>query len=140
MKIDEATGLPELPEGYVWHIKEHEIRIEELRWTNWRSHSFSGLYDRPFKWETREVSSKVKKWWRFPKTVTTTEYRDQYGEPVRVKRYDERDSYGYTLEKPDPVTKDNLLERCEAVYTEWQEQIEREKLYGLYPPNKFEEK
>jgi len=76
-EIDNATGLPELPDGYFWSLGKYNVTIrKKLPDTEWKKYSSTGLlYDigksigersnKETKVKTEEVETRVrvKHWW-----------------------------------------------------------------------------
>lgn len=119
LKIDEATGLPELDEGMYWFITPTIISIvKKLPDTEWAP--------RIPLFVNGDTEGKVVPtgWFRRKKLYRCVNVT----EPVYRRDY-----------KWQEVTdRGNLLDRCEEVFNEWKEYKERVKLYGAYPPNRFE--
>lgn len=135
--IDEATGLPALPEGMFWRIGEHCIRIMyEGVWTDWSKDDWlRGTFEEEPVREVETYSGVL-----FIRKKVEKEFRRRSPYLVSLKRYGEfTGKYPFrTLEKPDPVTPENVVERCQEVLAAYNEKVEREALYGDYPPKKFE--
>ena len=132
--IDEATGLPALPEGMFWRIGEHCIRIMSRgEWTKWSDTKGFGCY-----WGDYDERKTVKcRGVIFIRKEEVTEYRFRELASVHGKVFGNRDEYGALIEE-DPVTPENVVERCQEVLAAYNEKVEREALYGDYPPKKFE--
>lgn len=147
--IDPATGLPELPEGHFWNIEENRISIHKtLPDTGWESrdhnYGYNYSYDEEGARETREVVIPLEPGRRgIKRERTETQYRYVNRHiAVKTSRYGDWDyvgvSWGWSSTKPDPVTKENIVARCAKVLEDWNEETERQKLYGQYPPKRLE--
>lgn len=148
-EIDEITGLPRLPEGQYWRIEKNHIRIMgEPQWTDWTT--TAGAYRYSLEVEERLRPRDKSKWWeqrmslKSPKKLT--EYRYLLDTELTGQKFGEWDcewSYGSMLIKPDPVTRENVVERCQALLErEAAEELKKaqdEAFYGDYPPKKLED-
>lgn len=158
INIDPTTGLPELPEGYFWRISEHRIEIirilqEEGEWSEWERIKPKGR-----RWSTKSVAFEFelrphpilrlllpRGYQRARRNlVESCVAWERYGEGWLEMTWE----WGAAgPDEPDPVTPENVIERCQAVLAGWEkrktEEAEREarqSLYGDYPPKKLEEK
>lgn len=148
IKIDEATGLPELPEGQFWDIQEDFIAIREnAEPSEWRDAlQPQAFYDNfAHTRETRAVIRMVeKKSWMRKVTVgePVLQVRDiNQSQIVRSKKYGEWDTTYSPIPRcveSDPVTRENIVERCTEILFQWEMEKARQGLYGHYPPNKLE--
>ena len=131
--IDEATGLPALPEGMFWRIDEHCVHIMRRgKWSEWSDTKRFGGYWCDYD-ERKTVKSKGV---IFTRKEEVTEYRFRELDSVHLVKFGTRDEYGALIEE-DPVTPENVVERCQEVLAAYNEKVEREALYGDYPPKKF---
>lgn len=140
--MDEATGLPALPEGYFWRVGYSELSIMRNaaagNWSDWVSKNAWRYSD--YEREGRTIQVGVKRFTRRPVMVEQSRYR----RPARVvaefvKRYGEWDEdwrYSCCIE-PDPMTRENLYDRACEVYNNWQQKLAERALVGDYPPKKF---
>lgn len=147
IKIDEATGLPELPEGHYWYISAEHVQIRKHRPDgDWVRYTLNGYPSTPGDEERVEK--------RVVEVLDTSTFlnrlfrlREEVTENRRVNRSTKvaGGRYGTTLpdyhpkESRVPTTRANLLERCEDVYTAWRHRVDTETIYGSYPPRKFTE-
>ena len=132
--IDEATGLPALPEGMFWRIDEHCVHIMRRgEWSEWSDTKRFGGYWCDYD-ERKTVKSKGV---IFIRKEEVTEYRFRELDSVHLVKFGTRDEYGALIEE-DPVTPENVVERCQEVLAAYNEKVEREALYGDYPPKKFD--
>lgn len=152
VKIDPATGLPELPEGYFWRVgaPHHSlmwgayksgVEIMEETYGPWREFKRNGVYtghvmpDKyPDKYEFRAVFQTVRErtWYggfRHRNDVVS-EHREIIGRGA------------FQLSREDTpyerVTRDTLFEVAKETYLAWQERLrelrEWDDLQGDYPP------
>lgn len=138
-EIDDATGLPKLPEDHFWSVYPNRVVIRKsLPPTEWSKVRRTGFVDYLGREETRSTSVQPKN--LFKKEKVEKEYR-------LVNRYEEvahmvSDPTGEVIQHRngfeevlrEPVTKENLLALCEKATDKW----EAQKIYGDYPPKKFE--
>lgn len=142
--IDKKTGLPELPEGYFWRINPFSVEIHiELDdtewaeydpfWSNYNPESFRYQYDYREVVKTREV----RKWFRTKtEEYTARERREVNRSYLEVSVMS--DILFPEFDRPFPsratILPEDVLPLCEKALREW----EAKKLYGDYPPKKFE--
>lgn len=165
MTIDEATGLPQLPEGEIWVIEEHRILIKSApNKSSWKvlEGFLMDLYKNRTGYEVKckeeTYTTTATKWFRkvqVEKTrvlgfvreinVQDTLWEEKYGTYTKESHME----YGTTLTtqyyypeevlvEADPVTPENVIERCEAIIAARAAKAKRESLYGEYPPKKFD--
>lgn len=142
--IDETTGLPKLPEDHFWRIEENRIQIMESgEWTEWGAPE--PYYYEPDEKESREVietvSIGVGRRVRIPNGNPP---KEEHRYLTHISKYSKRyGKWGYKLSigeyllDGNPVTPDNILERCTEVLQEWEDEKKRKELYGDYPPKKL---
>lgn len=139
-EIDPATGLPRLPDGMRWNIQANVIAIERfVPAGEWGTSPL--LWD--YEIRDTEISAKVRRWWGgyVTRTETRTEYRNKeyYAEVFSVKYGKwEWGAYCSLPRGNDPVTPENLLERTTDVLKRYNAKTRLTKIYGTYPPKKFE--
>lgn len=165
MNIDEATGLPQLPEGEIWVIEEHRILIKsaviEQPWKLTGGHMVVRYKNHPgyeVKCEETTYATTATKWFRktpVEKTqvlwfvreinVRDTLWEEKYGTYTKESHMEygttPNTQYYYTEEvlvEAGPVTPENVIERCEAILVARAAKEKRESLYGEYPPKKFD--
>lgn len=130
-EIDDATGLPALPEGFFWRVNEVSVEIRKrlpdsewgpiyAHWGGWSTYQPSGTGESEER--TKEVTVYKKRFLRKPLKTLELEY--EYREINRSEVVEK-------IATLDPrITRENLLDLCrEAV-----EAMEARKLYGDYPP------
>lgn len=157
MKIDESTGLPELPEGYFWRVKRDRVEIRQSlpdsEWEPFRGMLHWGDSNRTpgCRTETRTVTKTLEEatgrgMWR--NRVRSREYEVEevryvgrsaeivaHGTPkTGPQMYRGDDGVLYTQPQMETITRSNLLVQCEGAM----EKFEALKLYGDYPPKKLE--
>lgn len=106
------TGLPELPETYFWRIAdEHHIEIREAfpdtEWSEWKDGDY--MESHPYSY------------------LGHFESGQEGGEIDTEER----------LREVDPTTRENVYQRCLETLAAWNEQKDRESLFGDYPPKEF---
>lgn len=102
-------------------------------WSEWSDTREYGGY-----WSDYDERKTVKsKGVIFTRKREVTEYRFRELDSVHLDTFGKRDNYGALIEE-DPVTPENVVERCQEVLAAYNEKVEREALYGDYPPKKFE--
>ena len=166
--IDEETGLPQLPKGEIWVIEEHRILIKSaptdkpwkltdgLMVSHYKNHpDYEVRCEREnytpsqIKWfgknkNTRKhPATKVRETWYVRRiNVRDTLWEEGYGtyKTEVLGRYDQNLStyVEKVLVESDPVTHENVIERCEAILAARAETEKREGLYGEYPPKRFD--
>lgn len=147
IEIDEATGLPKLPEDHFWRIGDSVIyimrNIPAGEWGEWSGNDYSKLYLKTES-EAREAGKPRRLLWGDVEPPRM-EYRWRWAAKaveVYTKYYGEwqMDWIRLQLLEPDPITKSNILERTTEVLEAWNTEtaLEAEQLeiQGDYPPKK----
>lgn len=117
-KIDEATGLPELPENHFWRIGDSCVSIMERIPPGGEIEAAESRI---------RIASKSNLVWtkHYGKWNFDSYFRPQY------------------VAAPDPITRENILERCTETLLEWQQEIrewaKQKEIKGDYPPKKISE-
>lgn len=153
-KIDDATGLPELPEGYFWRVEKQSVSIMEKRPdTEWYATYSPSPHIEPGR-EYRDAVSTVtrKAWGLFPVTRTVvsketrivnrsqavvTQKTEETGEKYTVRgtiRYDNIRMPDQEFKLHKDLTREDLIPLCEKAL----EKFDNRKLLGDYPPKKLE--
>lgn len=126
IKIDEVTGLPELPKDHFWRVNPNAIdvyrRLPDTDFQKYRRH----FTDRDNWGVKSEYVSEIR-------TSFFGLNKTQYVKFVNRRIFIAGDSYG-----GDSVTRANLLERAINIRKEMLEYEENQKIMGEYPPKKFE--
>lgn len=144
-EIDEATGLPKLPADHFWRISEQtvEIRVqhEAGEWHDYVGYdslfgpvcpAMFGEFDERFEHDHSTVDVEVavrKHWWSIrPTTETRTK------QVCRRRRLAHSRTTLSEVESSGPVTKANVVARCNALLQVAADMAEARKLAGDYPP------
>lgn len=143
--IDVATGLPELPDDHLWRISEQKVEIrvqyEAGEWHDYVGYSslfgsvcpaLFGEFDAGFEHvhSTVDVEVSVRKhWWSIRPTKET-----RPKQACRRRRLAHSCTKLSEVESSGPVTKANVVARCEALLQVAADMAEARKLVGDYPP------
>jgi hypothetical protein len=150
--IDPETGLPQLPKDHFWQVERQRISIEVYagKWDAWYDYDTNVLRaeeelvrlqeNDDLRFETRTVEAEIKKRFHKPVKLYKTQFRVQYSKTVVETFVGEHFQYGRIVNEgsTDIIDASNLLTYATALYTEWQADLEAEKVYGNYPPKKLE--
>lgn len=112
MNIDVKTGLPELPEGYYWEIREGIYRPYDI------------IYNYTLRPLEISICMRYKRWLG-TKVIRVTSALMMGGK-------DMRDHY-----VEDPTT-ENILRYAEKVLTKFEWVCDKQSAIGEYPPKKLE--
>jgi len=149
--IDETTGLPRLPEDHFWRIRERgyhsypeswgdqgwvgQVSVYATEgpgiWSEWRNKVTKGQ-DYNTDYEYREVVTR--------KSILST-FRVKNTIKQERSRPSGRDRFVFSSaewqDERNTVSAKNLVNRCQEVLHAWNESIERNKIYGDYPPKRL---
>lgn len=109
MNIDVPTGLPELPEGYYWEIRQEPMDF---------------MYDYTIYPLTVSVCMRYKSWFR-TKVIRAASTKMVEGDDIR--------SFSFV----DPTT-ENILRYAEKTLTKFERSLATQRAIGEYPPKKLE--
>lgn len=161
VKIDTATGLPELPEGYFWRVAEYSIHIMEPvsvgPWGDWYRipKEFTQHLRTAADAKAQGERAYSKGSYEFEGRIINFGFLGGVGFDYRKRRaahdtdvfshYFEGgsgyDSWGRVHEDEGRNTKANLRQRAENCYVEWRATIREDQevadLIGDYPPKKL---
>lgn len=123
-EIDEATGLPVLPDGYFWRVRDYTVEIRRnLPPGPWYRESYYGEPQTSGDFEKR-VRTVGRRWPRKPL--------------IEVESRVVNRSEAVWAVAGEVVTRDNLLSLARSALADWEDALAREALLGDYPPKRFE--
>lgn len=124
MTLDDATGLPALPEGYFWRVRHRQYRpTNRYDWWDTDTSRLQVLLMRTVSGVTTEQRW-PKPWYRLSPRVITVPYTS---EDVQ---------YVEDAEGTHPIAVRNAAYR---ILKQWEKAKVRDALIGDYPPMKLEE-